>query len=138
MSNTDIQSTTRIKPTPEPIHTTKPTPEPIHTTKPIPEPAHTTKPTPEPAHTTKPTPEPLPALVEDTEGQLTNDENIAGRLVIALTKTSDIYLSRKKDHFSIEYSAGRVDFTVKNRRVDILQTKRISDEVLFLYSVLCK
>lgn len=78
--------------------------------------------------TQTPTPEPVPIVVEDTEDQLNNDENIAGRLVIALTKVSDIYLSRKKDHFIIEYSAGQVDFTVKNGKIDIRQTKRIQDD----------
>ncbi len=75
-----------------------------------------------------PTPEPVPITVEATEDQLTGDENVAGRLVISLTKVSDVYLSRKKDHFTAEYSAGRVDFTVKNGKVNILQTKRIQDD----------
>lgn len=78
--------------------------------------------------TQAPRPEPVPIIVEATEDQLTNDENVAGRLVIGLAKVSDIYLSRKKDHFTAEYSAGRVDFTVKNGKVNILQTKRIQDD----------
>ena len=47
-------------------------------------------------------------------------EIIAGRFLIELTKTGEVYITRKNDHYSAEYSAGRVDFRVKNEDIEIL------------------
>ncbi|MFX0181697.1 MAG: hypothetical protein ACFE95_01345 [Candidatus Hodarchaeota archaeon] len=56
-----------------------------------------------------------------------NDVSIAGRFVIALSKTGDVYLSRIDDGFSVEYSQGRVDFNVKDGNLQVLSTKRIPE-----------
>lgn len=56
-----------------------------------------------------------------------NDVSIAGRFVIALSKTGDVYLSRVDDGFSVEYSQGRVDFLVKDGNLQVLSTKRIPE-----------
>jgi hypothetical protein len=56
-----------------------------------------------------------------------NDVSIAGRFVIALSKTGDVYLSRIDDGFSVEYSQGRVDFLVKDGNLQVLSTKRIPE-----------
>ncbi len=67
-----------------------------------------------------------PRTLEVTERPVNDPESIAGRFVIALSNTGDVYLTRKNDHYSIEYSAGRVDFDVRNGDIQILLTKRIS------------
>lgn len=67
-----------------------------------------------------------PRTLEVTERPVYDPESIAGRFVIALSNTGDVYLTRKNDHYSIEYSAGRVDFDVRNGEIQILLTKRIS------------
>ncbi len=71
---------------------------------------------------------PEPEVIEEPEITIDNDETIAGRFAVALTKTSDIYFARKTNHFSIEYSAGRVDFSVQNGKIKLLSTRRISDK----------
>ncbi len=66
-----------------------------------------------------------PKTLEKTEDLLDDAESIAGRFIIALTKTGDVYITQKNDHYSVEYSAGRVDFIVRNNDVEIIMTKRI-------------
>lgn len=63
--------------------------------------------------------------IERTEDIADDAESIAGRFIIALTKTGDVYITQKNNHYSIEYSAGRVDFLVRNGDIEILTTKRI-------------
>ena len=53
-------------------------------------------------------------------------ENIAGSFVIALSEFGDIYLSRQKEVFTVEYSKGRVDFEVQNGEINILSTDRVA------------
>ncbi|MFX1504908.1 MAG: hypothetical protein ACFFDC_02230 [Promethearchaeota archaeon] len=55
-------------------------------------------------------------------------ESIAGRFIITLAKTGDVYVTRKDDQYSIEYSAGRVDFRVDEGDIDIVLTKRITKD----------
>ncbi|MHA1976300.1 MAG: hypothetical protein ACW98F_01190 [Candidatus Hodarchaeales archaeon] len=52
-------------------------------------------------------------------------ENIAGSFVIALSDYGDIYLTRQKNTFTVEYSKGRVDFEVHNGEISILSTDRV-------------
>ncbi len=52
-------------------------------------------------------------------------ESIAGKFVIALSEFGDIYLSRQKNTFTVEYTKGRVDFEVQNNKVTILSTERV-------------
>lgn len=73
-------------------------------------------------------PQEPPKVVEVTKQPVESPESIAGRFVIALSNTGDVYLTRKDDHYSIEYSAGRVDFDVRNGDIQILLTKRISTD----------
>ncbi|MHA2245043.1 MAG: hypothetical protein ACXADY_08745 [Candidatus Hodarchaeales archaeon] len=68
-----------------------------------------------------------PKTLEKTEDLFDDAENIAGRFIIALTKTGDVYITQKNDQYSVDYSAGRVDFIVRNNDIDILLTKRIPD-----------
>ncbi|MFX0170354.1 MAG: hypothetical protein ACFE9L_00380 [Candidatus Hodarchaeota archaeon] len=56
-----------------------------------------------------------------------DDFSIAGRFILALSKTGDVYLSRVDNGFSVEYSQGRVDFLVKEGDLQILSTKRIPE-----------
>ena len=73
--------------------------------------------------------EPLtPKTLEKTEEFFDDNESIAGRFIIALTKTGDVYITQKDDHYSLEYSAGRVDFIVRNNDIEIILTKRIPAE----------
>ncbi|MFX0085619.1 MAG: hypothetical protein ACFFAU_08090 [Candidatus Hodarchaeota archaeon] len=99
--DSEIQTIARLEPAPDSVQIGKPEEVPIET--------------------------PVPEVIAEPEKKIDNDETIAGRFAVALTKTSDIYFARKADHFSIEYSAGRVDFTVKNGEIKLLSTKRISD-----------
>ncbi|MFX1282312.1 MAG: hypothetical protein ACFFB5_01600 [Promethearchaeota archaeon] len=70
--------------------------------------------------------EPLSAEVLKKAEEFVDDaESIAGRFIIALTRIGDVYITKKNDHYSLEYSAGRVDFRVSNGDIDILKTKRI-------------
>ncbi|WP_455142481.1 hypothetical protein [Candidatus Hodarchaeum mangrovi] len=64
------------------------------------------------------------AKLEDPD-QL-NDEIIAGRFVIELVKLGDVYIKKEKSQYSVEYSAGRVDFTIKDGKIDIFRTDRVS------------
>lgn len=52
---------------------------------------------------------------------------IAGSFIVALSEYGDVYLSKKDDNYSIEYSMGRVDFSVKDSKIEILSTQRIPD-----------
>ncbi|UCG90555.1 MAG: hypothetical protein JSU57_02165 [Candidatus Heimdallarchaeota archaeon] len=70
--------------------------------------------------------ESVPADTLERIEEISDDtDSIAGRFLIALTKTGDVYISQKNDHYSVEYSAGRVDFLVRNEDIEILATKRI-------------
>ena len=55
-------------------------------------------------------------------------ENVAGSFIIALSEYGDIYLSREKAVFTVEYSKGRVDFEVKNGEIIILSTNRVAED----------
>lgn len=55
-----------------------------------------------------------------------NDEIIAGRFVIELVKLGDVYIKKDKSQYSVEYSAGRVDFTIKDGKIEISKTDRIT------------
>ena len=63
---------------------------------------------------------------EKMEPSLKDDDSISGRFIIALSKMSDVYITQKNNHYSVEYSAGRVDFLVNNGEIEILLTKRIA------------
>ncbi len=65
---------------------------------------------------------------EKMEPSLEDDDSISGRFIIALTKLGDVYVTQKNNHYSVEYSAGRVDFLVNNGEIEILLTKRITPE----------
>ena len=69
-----------------------------------------------------------PKILEKTEVLFDDAESMAGRFIIALAKTGDVYITQKNDHYSVDYSAGRVDFIVRNNDIDILMTKRIPDD----------
>ena len=69
-----------------------------------------------------------PEPIEETKLTLDNNETIAGRLAIALTKISDIYFTKKENHYTIEYSAGRVDFTVENGEINVISKKRLLEK----------
>ncbi len=69
-----------------------------------------------------------PETVEVSEQLFEDDESIAGRFIIALTQTGDVYITQKNNHYSVEYSAGRVDFLVRNGNIEILLTKRITTD----------
>lgn len=69
-----------------------------------------------------------PEPVEETKPFLDNNETIAGRLAVALTKISDIYFTKKENHYTIEYSAGRVDFTVKNGEINVISKNRVLEK----------
>jgi hypothetical protein len=67
-------------------------------------------------------------IARETE-QLSDDaESIAGRFLIALAKTGDVYVTHKNNQYSIEYSAGRIDFRVHDGDIDIILTKRITKD----------
>ncbi|MHA2226059.1 MAG: hypothetical protein ACXAC8_12690 [Candidatus Hodarchaeales archaeon] len=57
-----------------------------------------------------------------------DDLSVAGRFIVILSRTGEVYLSRKNDHYSVEYSAGRVDFIVKDGDIQILSKKRFSPD----------
>jgi hypothetical protein len=52
---------------------------------------------------------------------------IVGNFIIALSESSDIYLSKTGDIFSVEYSMGRVDFNIQNNEINILSTDRVPE-----------
>jgi len=68
-----------------------------------------------------------PEITQETDLSL-DDESIAGRFVIALAKTGDVYVTHRNNQYSVEYSSGRVDFRVHDGDVDIVLTKRISKD----------
>jgi len=74
---------------------------------------------------------PSPEITQELELSL-DDESIAGRFVIALAKTGDVYVTHRNNQYSVEYSSGRVDFRVHDGDIDIVLTKRISkdDQIL--------
>ncbi|MFX0122825.1 MAG: hypothetical protein ACFFAE_04250 [Candidatus Hodarchaeota archaeon] len=73
--------------------------------------------------------ESLPLKVtEETKQFLDEAESIAGRFIIALAKTGDVYVTHKNDKYSVEYSAGRVDFCVRDGDIEIILTKRITKD----------
>ena len=55
-------------------------------------------------------------------------ENVAGRFVIALSEYGDIYLSRQKAVFTVEYSKGRIDFEFQDGEISILSTDRVAKD----------
>ncbi|UCE13709.1 MAG: hypothetical protein JSV04_00705 [Candidatus Heimdallarchaeota archaeon] len=63
---------------------------------------------------------------EMPEQPFDDNESIAGRFVVNLSRTGDVYLTQKEDHYSVEYSAGRVDFRVRHGDIEIIMTKRIA------------
>lgn len=65
---------------------------------------------------------------EKMKPSLKDDDSISGRFIIALSKLSDVYITQKNNHYSVEYSAGRVDFLVNNGEIEILLTKRIAPD----------
>jgi hypothetical protein len=67
-------------------------------------------------------------IAEETKDFLGDAESIAGRFIIALAKTGDVYVTHKNDQFSVEYSAGRVDFCVRDGDINIILTKRITKD----------
>ncbi len=69
-----------------------------------------------------------PEPIEETKPTLDNNETIAGRLAVALTKISDVYFTKKENHYTIEYSAGRVDFTVENGEINVISKKRLLEK----------
>ncbi|MFX0049948.1 MAG: hypothetical protein ACFFAJ_07730 [Candidatus Hodarchaeota archaeon] len=75
----------------------------------------------------KPIIEEIPQETIVPEQLYDDDLSIAGRFVLALSKTGDVYLSRADEGFSVEYSQGRVDFLVKDGDLQILSTKRIPE-----------
>jgi hypothetical protein len=62
---------------------------------------------------------------EEIKPSVVDDDSISGRFIIALAKLGDVYVTQKNNHYSIEYSAGRVDFQVNKGEIEILLTKRI-------------
>ena len=66
--------------------------------------------------------------IEETKLTLDNNETIAGRLAVALIKISDIYFTKKENHYTIEYSSGRVDFTVENGEINVISKKRLLEK----------
>ena len=67
-------------------------------------------------------------ITRETEQFLEDAESIAGRFIIALAKTGDVYVTLKNNQYSVEYSAGRVDFRVREGDIDIVLTKRITKD----------
>jgi hypothetical protein len=67
-------------------------------------------------------------ITREPEQFLDDAESIAGRFIIALAKTGDVYVTHKNNQYSIEYSAGRVDFRVHKGDIDIVMTKRITED----------
>jgi hypothetical protein len=67
-------------------------------------------------------------ITGEPEQFLDDAESIAGRFIIALAKTGDVYVTHKNNQYSIEYSAGRVDFRVHEGDIDIIMTKRITED----------
>jgi hypothetical protein len=65
-------------------------------------------------------------------------ESAAGRFIVALSEYGDIYLSRQKAVFTVEYSKGRVDFEVKNGEIIILSTDRVIENDESIVSALEK
>ncbi|MFX1518182.1 MAG: hypothetical protein ACFFC6_17940 [Promethearchaeota archaeon] len=72
-------------------------------------------------------PHETPKKIQESE-QFLDEESIAGRFVIALAKTGDVYITHRNDQYSVEYSSGRVDFRVHGGDIDIVLTKRISKD----------
>ncbi len=62
------------------------------------------------------------------EGIKLNTDHVAGSFIVALAEYGDVYLSKKDDIYSVEYTMGRIDFNVKDSEIDILSTQRISDD----------
>ncbi|MFW9903067.1 MAG: hypothetical protein ACFFFH_01930 [Candidatus Thorarchaeota archaeon] len=67
-------------------------------------------------------------ITRETEHYLDDADSIAGRFIIALAKTGDVYVTHKNNQYSVEYSAGRVDFRVHEGDIDIVLTKRITQD----------
>ncbi len=63
-----------------------------------------------------------------------NEHMIAGSFIIALSEFGDIYLKKKDDIFSVEYTMGRIDFNIQDGDINILSTERIpvNDQTLQL------
>jgi hypothetical protein len=75
--------------------------------------------------------QPIKSLSEETsvfQDQFKPDPNrIAGSFIVALAEYGDVYLSKKQDVYSIEYTMGRIDFCVKDLEIEILSTQRIPE-----------
>lgn len=72
--------------------------------------------------------EALPLKIAEETEFLDDAESIAGRFIITLAKTGDVYITHKNDQYSVEYSAGRVDFCVRDGDIEIILTKRITKD----------
>jgi hypothetical protein len=75
----------------------------------------------------EPVTEEIPPTTLEPDQPYYDDFSIAGRFVLALSKTGDVYISRVDNGFSVEYSQGHVDFLVKEGDLQILSTKRIPE-----------
>ncbi|MHA1214484.1 MAG: hypothetical protein ACTSPG_04265 [Candidatus Hodarchaeales archaeon] len=64
------------------------------------------------------------------------DKVIAGLFVLELAKLGDVYLKLDNSQFSVEYPSGRVDFTLDNGEIKILQTSRVAADDPFLLSAI--
>lgn len=101
-----------------------------------PQPEAKTTPAPErkvtltPVSTSQPEAEPETPLKENQS--LYDDESVAGRFIIALSKSGDVYLSRIKERFLAEFSMGQVEFSVEDNNITIHSTKRVPSNDLTL------
>ena len=119
----DVSSDSEYKPSfliHDPVPSTI-TPQPEAEAEPAPTPERKVTLTPIPTSQ----PETEPAIEVKDEQFLHDDESVAGRFIIALSKSGDVYLSRIKDHFLAEFSMGRVEFSVENNDITIHSTKRV-------------
>ncbi|MFW9780501.1 MAG: hypothetical protein ACFFE8_16795 [Candidatus Heimdallarchaeota archaeon] len=66
----------------------------------------------------------------EPEYDLSLEEILVGRFVVALNKLGDVFLSRTGDNYTVEYTQGNVEFSAKNGAIQVLNTKRVSvDEI---------
>ncbi|MHA1974633.1 MAG: hypothetical protein ACTSW1_16655 [Candidatus Hodarchaeales archaeon] len=64
------------------------------------------------------------------------DKVIAGLFILELAKLGDVYLKLEESQFSVEYPPGRVEFTLDNGEIKILQTNRVTADDPFLISAI--
>ncbi len=88
--------------------------------------------------------ETITTTLEPTVSKVLNDsvrmdlpiDSLAGNFVIALSELGDIYLTRQKDSFTVEFARGRVDFMVQSGEISILSTDRVAEDDDFIVSAL--